>query len=223
MDRTDPEVGSVSVDRLGDRLRLIVITDRGLAAPRTVVEVVDAALAAGAPAIQLRDKSASARDLFEAGLALLPRVRAAGALFFVNDRTDVALALGADGVHVGPDDLPVGRLRRAVPSDFLIGVSTDDPGRARALAAEGADYIGCGTVYETRSKPDAGGVIGPQGLDRVARAVDVPVVGIGGITAERAARVAETAAAGIAVLSEVMVADDVRATVRALLEPWRER
>jgi thiamine-phosphate pyrophosphorylase len=208
---------------LAERLRLIVITDRDAAAPRSVVEVVEAALAAGAPAVQLRDKHASARELLEAGRALLPLVRASSALLFVNDRADVALALGADGVHVGPDDIPVAALRARVPDGFLIGTSTDRPDEARALVAAGADYIGCGTVYATTTKADAGEAIGLQGLDRVARAVHAPVVGIGGITAERTAAVAGTAAAGIAVVSEVMRARDVHATVRALLEPWRRR
>lgn len=205
---------------LAARLRLIVITDRDAAAPRSVLAVVDAALAAGAPAVQLRDKDASARDLYEAGSELLPRVRRAGALFFVNDRTDVALALGADGAHVGPDDLPVDRLRSAVPPDFLIGTSTDDPAEAEALVRAGASYIGCGTLYATASKPDAGEVIGLEGLHRVASAVPVPVVGIGGITPERAAEVATTAASGVAVISAVMGADDVAAAVRSLLAPW---
>jgi thiamine-phosphate diphosphorylase len=208
---------------LAERLRLIVITDRDAAAPRSVVEVVEAALAAGAPAVQLRDKRASARELLEAGRTLLPLVRASSALLFVNDRADVALALGADGVHVGPDDIPVAALRARVPDGFLIGTSTDRPDEARALVAAGADYIGCGTVYATTTKVDAGEAIGLEGLDQVARAVPAPVVGIGGITAERAAAVAGTAAAGIAVVSEVMRARDVQATVRALLEPWRRR
>jgi thiamine-phosphate pyrophosphorylase len=213
-DRPGPE--------LAQRLRLIVITDRDAAAPRSVVEVVEAALAAGAPAVQLRDKRASARELLEVGRALLPLVRAASALLFVNDRADVALALGADGVHVGPDDIPVAALRARAPDGFLIGTSTDQPDEARALVAAGANYIGCGTVYQTVTKADAGQAIGLAGLDRVAR-VAAPVVGIGGITAEHAAAVAGTAAAGIAVVSEVMRASDVHATVRALLEPWRTR
>jgi len=213
----------VTPAELAARLRLIVVTDRHAAAPRSVVEVVQAALAAGAPAIQLRDKEASARELLEGGRALLPLAREAGALFFVNDRVDVALALGADGVHVGPADLPVGALRSAVPHDFLIGTSTDDPESAVALEADGADYIGCGTVYPTATKPDAGYVIGLEGLDRVARAVSAPVVGIGGITPERASAVARTAASGIAVVSAVMGAADVSRVVGALLEPWRGR
>jgi thiamine-phosphate pyrophosphorylase len=205
---------------LASRLRLIVITDRDASAPRSVVETVELALEAGAPAIQLRDKTASARELYEAGRELLPLVRAAGALFLVNDRTDVALALGADGVHVGPDDLPVGSLRAAVPRDFLIGTSSDDPAEAQALVADGASYIGCGTVYPTTTKPDAGEVLGLEGLDRVARAITPPVIGIGGITPQRAASVAGTAAAGVAVVAAVMGAKDVGQAVSELLKPW---
>ena len=205
---------------LAARLRLIVITDRDSAAPRSIFDVVEEALEAGAPAIQLRDKEASALQLYEAGKALLPRIREARALFFVNDRVDVALALGADGVHVGPNDLPVKILRAAVPGDFLIGTSTDDPNEARALVADGASYIGCGTVYPTTTKTDAGEVLGLEGLLRVTQAVAAPVLGIGGITPERAAGVAETGATGVAVIEAVMGAPDVRQAVSALLAPW---
>jgi thiamine-phosphate pyrophosphorylase len=200
------------------------VTDPALARPRSVVDVVLAALAAGAPAVQLRAKDASANELAELGRALLPAARASGALLFVNDRLDVALALGADGVHLGPDDLPVAAARRAAPTGFLIGASADDPYVARHLVADGASYVGCGAVYATATKRDAGEVIGLEGLDRVAQAVDVPVVGIGGITVERSAEVAQhTRAAGVAVVGAVMGADDVAAVVRGLLAPWRAR
>lgn len=211
----------MSPAELAERLRLIVITDRASAAPRAVAHVVREALAAGAPAVQLRDKGASANSLYHSGLELLPIVRDAGGLFFVNDRLDVALALGADGVHVGPDDLPVVSLRAVVPPGFVIGTSTDDPQVATRLVADGADYIGCGTVYPTGTKRDAGEVIGLDGLDRVARAVPVPVVGVGGITPSRSAAIARTAATGVAVVSAVMGAADVGAAVRELLGPWK--
>ncbi|MBT8488825.1 MAG: thiamine phosphate synthase, partial [Gemmatimonadetes bacterium] len=103
----------MTLARLADSLRLVVITDEALARPRSVPDVVASAVTAGAPAVQLRAKGASARELHAAGLELLPIVRDGGALFFVNDRVDVALALGADGVHLGPDDLPVAAARRA--------------------------------------------------------------------------------------------------------------
>ncbi len=202
-------------------LRLIVITDRALAAPRAVEHVVRAALEAGAPAIQLRDKAADARALFEQARALRRLTRAHGALLFVNDRLDVALAAGADGVHLGPDDLPVAAARRAVPPDFLVGFSTDDPETARRAAADGAVYIGCGAVFGTRTKDVGDEHIGPPGLKRVVDAVRVPVLGIGGVTADTVAELARVGAAGAAVVGAVMKADDVAAIVRALLAPFQ--
>lgn len=227
---------------LASRLRLIVVTDPELARPRSVIDIVREAVHSGAPAVQLRDKRASARELFEAGRELLPVVRDAGALFFVNDRVDVALALDADGVHVGPDDVPVAAVLQAVgrarwvesgpaaePDGhepgrrrFYVGASADEPEVARRLVAEGADYIGCGTVYPTSTKPDAGEVIGLEGLQRVVEAVGVPVVGIGGIDGDRAAEVAgRPGAAGVAVVGAIMSAPDVGARVTHLLSPWR--
>jgi thiamine-phosphate pyrophosphorylase len=201
-----------------------VVTDPELARPRSVVDVVLAALAAGAPAVQVRAKDASARELLELGRAILPAARATDALLFVNDRLDVALALGADGVHLGPDDVPVAAARRVAPEGFLVGASTDDPEVARRLVADGASYIGCGTVYATTTKPDAGDVIGLDGLERVAGAVGAPVIAIGGITVERSAEVAaHTRAAGVAVVGAVMRAPDVGAAVKGLLAPWAER
>ncbi len=201
-------------------LRLIVITDRALAAPRAVEDVVRAALEAGAPAIQLRDKTADARSLFGQARALRRLTRAHGALLFVNDRLDVALAAGADGVHLGPDDIPVAAARRAVPAGFLVGFSTDDPEVARRAAADGAAYVGCGAVFGTRTKDVGDERIGPEGLRRVVRAVDVPVIGIGGVTAQNVAELARVGARGAAVVGAVMAASDVHDTVRKLLAPF---
>ncbi|MGH7503478.1 MAG: thiamine phosphate synthase [Longimicrobiales bacterium] len=200
-------------------LRLIVITDARLAAPRTVVDVVAAALAAGAPAIQLRDKTCGTRELLALADALLPAVRAHDALLFVNDRTDVAMMAGADGVHLGPDDLSVAAARRIAPPNFLIGYSTDHPDAARAAVVDGADYIGCGVVFGTQTKADAADErIGTARLDEVAHAVAVPVVAIGGIDETNIETIGRTAAAGAAVVSAVMSAPDPGAAVRSLLD-----
>jgi thiamine-phosphate pyrophosphorylase len=206
-------------------LRLIVITDPALATPRSVQAVVRQALEAGAPAIQLRDKHASAAQLYRQACDLRQLTRQHQALLFINDRLDVALAAHADGVHLGPHDLPVraARLaaRRAGRSELLIGASTDDPTRARELAEEGADYIGCGAVFGTTTKPDIGDEkIGTDRLARVVRAVDIPVVGIGGITPGNCTDVARAGAAGTAVIGAVMSAHDPAAAVRALLKPF---
>ena len=204
-------------------LRLIVITDRGAAAPRAVRGIVAAALAAGAPAIQLRDKDATAAELLQQTSELLPLVRARGARLFVNDRLDVALAAGADGVHLGPDDLPVVVARRIAPPGFFIGYSTDDPRLARDAERDGASYIGCGAVFGSPTKHDtADEHIGTARLDEVARAVTIPVVGIGGITADNVAEVAATRAAGAAVVSAIMSAPDPAAMTRQLLHAFRK-
>ena len=208
---------------LVEALRLIVITDRRLASPRSVTDVVASALDAGARAIQLRAKDACAATLFDLARALLQLTRPAGALLFINDRADVALAAGADGVHLGPDDLPVAAVRKASRPGLLIGYSTDDPRRAQDAQADGADYIGCGAVWSTGTKDVGDEKIGLDGLERVAAAVNIPVIAIGGVTALRAREIPRTGATGVAVVGAVMAAEDPGAAVRALLEPFKER
>lgn len=208
---------------LADALRVLVLTDTHLAHPRSVIEVVRLALDGGARSIQLRNKGESPRELLAVGRELRALTREAGARLFVNDRLDVALALEADGVHVGPDDLPVAVVRAHAPAGFLIGRSADDLAVARRAVDDGADYLGCGTMYATSTKADAGEVIGLKGLAAVVAAVRVPVVGIGGVTAERAAEVAGTGAAGVAVVGAVMAAPDPRDAVRRLLAPFLAR
>jgi thiamine-phosphate pyrophosphorylase len=205
-------------------LRLIVITDASLAAPRSVEDVVRQALEAGAPAIQLRDKNADAAGLFAQARRLLRLTRRHGALLFVNDRLDVAMAARADGVHLGPDDLPVGAARAIAPRGFLIGFSADDPAAARHAVDAGADYIGCGAVFGTSTKPEAAGEsIGIDQLDRVTRAVPVPVVGIGGIGPGNIHEIAATHAAGAAVVGAVMAAEEPRVVVTTMLDALSER
>ncbi|UCC84138.1 MAG: thiamine phosphate synthase [Gemmatimonadota bacterium] len=204
-------------------LRLMVITDRRLAGDRGWLADTEAALLAGATAIQLRDKGATSRELLEMALALRPLVECHGALFLVNDRFDVALAAGAHGVHLGDDDLPVAEVRRVVPREFVIGRSADTEDAALAAEAQGASYLGVGSVFGTQTKKEViGEVIGTEQLGRVARAVSIPVVGIGGVSSANAAEVAATGAAGLAVVSAVMAAPDPGAATRALLESWSQ-
>lgn len=207
--------------RLVDTLDLIVVTDAGMVDARpdglALRDIVARACDAGARCVQLRMKGATARDQAEAARALLPVARSRGALLFVNDRADVAVAVGADGVHLGPQDVPVAGVRRAFGDELLIGYSTDDVALAREAVAAGADYLGCGAVYGTTSKDVGDEAIGAEGLRRVVEAVDIPVVGIGGITPDRAAEVRATGAAGVAVIGAVMSAPDVAVAVRGLL------
>jgi thiamine-phosphate pyrophosphorylase len=202
---------------LAERLALIVVTDPECGEGRSVVEVVRAALVGGATAIQLRAKEMEAREMVELARALAAGTRAAGALLFVNDRVDVALAAGADGAHLGDDDLPLAAARRITPPRFLLGRSADSPEGARAAERDGADYVGVGPVYGTASKPDAGDAIGPARIAEVAAAVRIPVVGIGGIGAANARPVIEAGAAGVAVISAVVRAPDPEAATREIL------
>lgn len=209
-------------EELAERLALIVVTDPDCGAGRQMVAVVRAALQGGAPAIQLRMKDGSAREMAELGEVLREDTREAGALFFVNDRLDVALAVGADGVHLGTDDLPVAAARAIAPEGFLIGRSVDAATEVDAALAEGADYLGVGPVYATGSKDDAGPVMGLDGLAGVVRAAGrLPVVGIGGIDIARAGDVAGAGAAGVAVIGAVMRAPDPRVAVEGLLRGVR--
>ena len=199
------------------RMRVMVLTDRALASPRSVSTVVAEALAGGVRSIQLRDKSGSARDLYAQAKTLIALTRPAGALLFVNDRVDVAVAAGADGVHLGPDDLSVEAARAWTPTGFFIGYSTDDPVLARSAATAGADYIGCGAVFGTTSNDVGGEAIGLDRLRAVVRAVPIPVIAIGGIGPHNAELVASSGAAGIAVLSAVMATADPRAAAQRLV------
>lgn len=185
-------------------------------------DVVAECLAAGATAIQLRDKKASSRRLFEVALELRPVVRSAGALFLINDRFDVASAAGADGVHLGPDDVPVAAARARVPADFILGYSTDDPGEGRRAAEAGADYLGVGAIFGTTSKAGlADEAIGPDRVAEVAAAARLPVVGIGGITAGNLAPLVRLGV-GIAVLGAAMNSSRPAEAVRELARAIRE-
>lgn len=210
-------------DSIRRALRLMVITHPRPRCGQPLEKVVAEAVGAGAGAVQLRDKEASPRALLDLARRLREATARRGALLIVNDRLDIALAAGADGVHLGPEDVPLAAARRVVPDGFLLGHSTDDPGLARQAEADGADYLGCGTVFPTTSKEDAGAVVWVGGLAAVARSVAIPVLAIGGVTAERARLLGGSGAAGVAVISAVMGARrPARAArrLRAAVEGW---
>jgi len=197
-----------------------LVTDAGLSEGRSTVEIVEAAIDGGVDAVQLREKGASARERYELGLELRESTRAAGVPLIVNDRIDIAAAVDADGVHLGDDDLPVPLARERLGEDAIVGRSVSTPAAAREAVAAGADYLGVGAVYGTTSKettPEQSNV----GLDRiraVREAVDVPFVGIGGVTPDNAAAVVRAGADGTAVISAITGADDPEAATRRLAE-----
>lgn len=198
-------------------LRVIVVTDHSLVGPSDVTETIAGAIRGGVGAVQLRMKGADATRMLSRAMELRALTHNAGSLCFVNDRIDVALAADADGVHLGPDDLPLQVARRLAPPPFLIGYSASSPEEAHWAEDQGADYIGCGAVFPTHTKPDAEQAIGLDMLRTVVESVRIPVVAIGGITAELATEVTHTGATGIAVVSSVMTALDPEEAARKLL------
>lgn len=200
-------------------LDLYVILDPTASGGRDVLALADAVLAAGVRWVQLRDKAASARALADRARAVGARVRAAGGVFIVNDRLDVALAVGADGVHLGQDDLPV-TLARAVAPGLLLGVSTHGLEQARRAEAEGADYVALGSIFATGSKAGFE-LVGLEALPLVRPHVRRPLVAIGGITLERVADVVGAGADGIAVISAIGLARDPGAAAAAFLAAIR--
>jgi len=196
---------------------LYVLTDPNLSHGRSHVEIVREAIAGGAEIVQLRDKSASTRELVQIGETLRRITHEAEVVFIVNDRVDVALAVEADGVHLGAEDMPIGHARRLM-GRRIVGASVDNEREAIRAVEEGADYVAIGPIFPTTTKPDAGPVAGVDMIRRVKEAVDVPVVAIGGINSLNARQVIEAGADSIAVISAVVSAPAVRRAARVLTE-----
>lgn len=195
--------------------RLHVLTDAR--AGRDALRTTTLALQAGAPVVQLRVKGIGDRELYEFGLRLRQVCTEYGATLLVNDRVDIALAIGAQGTHLGADDLPVAAARRIAGPDHIIGGTARDPARAARLVAEGASYLGVGPAYATSTKDGLPDPLGPDGIAAVARSVSVPVIAIGGVTASRVAALRAAGAHGVAVVSEISDAPDPAEATRLLL------
>ena len=183
---------------------IYLITDRQQFTPHhhRQLEAIAAAAQAGCQLIQIREKDLSVRELCEFVHAALAQAKPHGARVLVNDRLDVALAMGADGVHLRTNSLPVAEIRRLVPRlDFLVGVSTHSLTEAQAAAASGADFIVCGPVFPTPSKASYGAPLGLDRCEEICRAVNVPVLALGGLTMNNFAEPLSRGAAGIAAIS----------------------
>jgi len=199
---------------------LYVVLDRGAAGERDLVPLLDAVLAGGCRVVQLREKIMPLSDLYPVALALRRRCREAGCLFIVNDRVDLALAVEADGVHVGQDDLPAREARRLLRPGMILGVSTHDESQARRARDDGADYVAVGSMFPTGSKTGFQ-LVGPDLLRRVRPEIRVPLVAIGGITVDNVAEVIRAGADAVAVISAVCASPDPAAAARRFLETIR--
>jgi len=192
---------------------IYVITDKDLCPGRSHLDIALAAVEAGACCVQLRDKSLCGRELVETARSIRCAVMSGRVKFIVNDRMDVALAVGADGVHLGQDDIPVSSARAVMGEDAIIGVSVASVEEAVRGENDGASYVAVGSVFATATKTDAGVPVGLEMITAVKQAVGVPVVAIGGINIENVALVAQAGADAAAVVSAMVCAPDMREAV----------
>jgi thiamine-phosphate pyrophosphorylase len=202
---------------------LYVITDEELYPGRTHLMIAQAAIEGGARIIQIRDKTASDREFYEAAVAVRELCTRAKAKFFVNDRVHIAAAVGADGVNVGQSDLPVSIVREILGEKAIVGVSCDCIEEAVQAEKDGADYIGYGPVFATTTKLDTGPVSGLVNLQNVCEAVNIPVVAIGGIGLNNIHQIADAGATSAAVISAIVRAKDMKQTVIELIRRYGTR
>jgi thiamine-phosphate pyrophosphorylase len=203
--------------------RLYAIVDPSWTGGRPAIELCEELLQAGVRLIQYRDKQASALNIFATCSGLARSVRACDGLFIVNDRADIALAAGAEGVHVGQEDLPVEMARTVMGPDRCVGVSTHNLSQVRKADASPADYVAFGPIFETRSKERPDAVVGLEGLREARKATAKPLVAIGGITAENARQVIEAGADAVAVIHDLIAAPNPAARGREFLRVLGER
>jgi thiamine-phosphate pyrophosphorylase len=196
-------------------LRLHLVTDAALCGPRGIEAVVAAAVRGGATCVQLREKQLDTRPFVERARALKALLAPLGVPLIINDRLDVALAVGADGVHVGQSDLPPEDVRRLMPH-ALIGLSVENPEQVRAAANMPVDYLGVSPVFSTPSKQDTAPALGLDGLRAMRALTDLPLIAIGGIDLNNALQVLTAGADGLAVVRALCAAPDPAAAAQAL-------
>jgi thiamine-phosphate pyrophosphorylase len=189
----------------------------------TVLELTKAVVGAGAPVVQLRFKGVTDAAAFELATAMAQVCAAGGTTLLVNDRVDMALAVGADGVHVGDDDMPVAVARRLLGPLAVVGATARTADAARRAAAAGATYVGVGPCYPTTTKVVDAAVLGPSGVAAVTSAVDIPVIAIAGVTAARVPELVAAGAYGVAVVGAVAAATDPALATKELIDALGER
>lgn len=197
-------------------LRLYAVTDRAWVGEKTLYEQVEAAIRGGATCVQLREKQLDRAAFLEEARRIGALCKARGVPFIINDDLDIALACGADGVHVGQDDMPAAEVRRRAGRDLIVGVSAHNPEEARKAAADGADYLGAGAVFGTATKQNVT-PLSHEGLKAICEAVDIPVVAIGGISHDNILELKNCGLDGVAVVSALFAQADVKAAAEELL------
>jgi thiamine-phosphate pyrophosphorylase len=202
-------------------LSLYLVTDRRLSLGRTTCEVVAEAIAGGFTAVQLREKHCSTREFIAEARLVKKLLQGTSIPLIINDRLDVALAVAAEGVHLGQQDMSISDARRLAGSRLIIGISAECLEDALRAEAEGADYIGISPVFASTTKTDTAKPLGLAGIRRIREAVRLPLVGIGGITVDNAIEVLRAGADGVAVVSAVVSAPCPRSAAAALKQQWQ--
>lgn len=200
---------------------IYLVTDDGCLQGRALIDCVREALEGGVTLVQYRAKTASSAEMYDEALQLKALCDSFNVPLIINDRLDIAMAVGAAGVHLGQDDLPCAAARKILGEDYIIGVSAHNPAEARAALLCGADYLGCGAVFGTATKADVK-KLGTDGLAAICREKGLPVVGIGGVTADNYREVRAAGADGAAIVSGILAQPDIRATVRAIAKVSQE-
>ncbi len=199
---------------------LYLVTDRDLMSTGTLEEAVEKAVCGGCTIVQLREKTASSLEFYESALKVKAVTDKYNVLLIINDRVDIALAIDAAGIHVGQSDLPARVVRKLIGGEKILGVSANSVEAALKAQQDGADYIGVGALYSTNTKTDAG-VIARGQLLEVRKAVNIPVVGIGGINRQNAGELVTTGIDGIAVVSAIISQKDICGAAKELLDIFR--
>ena len=200
---------------------IYLVTDDGCLQGRALIDCVCEALEGGVTLVQYRAKTASSAEMYAEALQLKALCDSFNVPLIINDRLDIAMAVGAAGVHLGQDDLPCAAARRILGEDYIIGVSAHNPAEARAALQSGADYLGCGAVFGTATKADVK-KLGTDGLAAICREKGLPIVGIGGVTADNYREVRAAGADGAAIVSGILAQPDIRATVEAIARVSQE-
>ena len=196
-------------------LTLYAVTDRRWCGEQSLKEQVEAAIKGGVTTVQLREKDMNDEDFLAEAIEIKEVCDEHDVVFIVNDNVDVALKCEADGVHVGQDDMEVAKVKKLIPEDMILGVSATNIEEALAAQEAGADYLGVGAVFPTKTKGDAKAVK-PRELRAICQMVDIPVVAIGGITRRKMLKLAGTGIAGVAVVSALFSAKNIQNQARAM-------
>lgn len=200
---------------------IYLVTDDGCLQGRALINCVREALEGGVTLVQYRAKTAASAEMYAEALQLKALCDSFNVPLIINDRLDIAMAVEAAGVHLGQDDLPCAAARKILGEDYIIGVSAHNPAEAKAALQSGADYLGCGAVFGTATKADVK-KLGTDGLAAICKAKGLPVVGIGGVTADNYREVRAAGADGAAIVSGILAQPDIRATVRAIARVSQE-